>query len=416
MAAPTAISAGTVLSKEHQLMRFIRTAVVAGVSLATLIGVGVGTAHADPTSTPSLSSIVGVGSDTTTPLYAGSPNENVAGSLTYDYDNQTPAPSDLWYSWDAVNPSTGATGDEIITKGSSSTDTTCEIARPDGSSAGITALEANTQDDGSYCIDYARSSRAPNSTDPTDIVFVPFAGDAIAWASPAGTSSDPSPVPSTLTLADLQGIYSCSITNWSTVGGSSAPIVPVLPQSGSGTRATFLLDLGSDGTPLTPGTCVVNGTNSTGNIEENTGLSAPNVAQFDPSGVPAVDDVVPYSIGDFLAQGTAANGVGGHASDIWGHGVLTLGDLTNSSGTVEAPTTTNSSSQAIINTSYPYFQRDLYNVVRNADTAPTLGIPTYLQPIFSSTGFLCSSSTAKADEISYGFYQLGRNCGSLIDG
>jgi ABC-type phosphate transport system substrate-binding protein len=408
-------------------MRFIRTAVVAGVSLATLIGVGIGTAQADPASgtTPALTSIVGVGSDTMTPLYAGSPTENTAGSLTYDYDHQSPAPANLWYSWDAVNPSTGATGDEIITKGSSSTDTTCEIARPDGSSAGITALEANTEDDGDYCIDYARSSRAPESTDPDDIVFVPFAGDAIAWSSPAGTSSDVSPVPSTLTFTDLVDIYTCVDTTWNEVGGSSdAPIVPVLPQSGSGTRATFLLDLGGGSTALTPGSCVVNGTNSTGDIEENTGLSSPNAAQFDPSGVPAVDDIFPYSIGDYLAQGTATDGVGGHASSIWGHGVMTLHDLTNSSGTVEAPTTTNSSSQPIINTSYPYFQRDLYNVVRNGNGSSTTAAfpttPAYeatgLTAIFGPSGYLCSNSTAATDRTSYGFYSLGRNCGSLIDG
>jgi ABC-type phosphate transport system substrate-binding protein len=411
-------------------MRFIRTAVVAGVSLATLIGVGVGTAHADPTSTPSLTSIVGVGSDTMTPLYAGSPTENVKGALTFDYDNQSPAPANLWYSWDAVNPSTGATEDPIITKGSSSTDTTCQIDRPNGSGQGISALETGTKDGSDYCIDYARSSRGPASTDPSTIVFVPFAGDAIGWATPTGTTSDPSPVPSTdtLTFADLVGIYECTITNWDSVGGTNAPIVPVLPQSSSGTRQTFLTDLG-DGTAITPGSCVVNGSNSTGSIEENTGLSAANVAQFDPSGVPAVDDIYPYSIGDFLAQApTAVDGVGGHNSSIWGHGVMQLGDLEQtSSGPVEKPTATNSSGQPIINTSYPDFQRDLYNVVRNGGTAsapsfPTAasGAPAYevtaLPLIFGPSGYLCTNATATADEISYGFYQLGRNCGSLIAG
>jgi hypothetical protein len=40
--------------------------------------------------------------------------------------------------------------------------TSCTLARPDGSGAGITALNAGQKDaDGSYRIDFARSSRAP---------------------------------------------------------------------------------------------------------------------------------------------------------------------------------------------------------------------------------------------------------------
>jgi ABC-type phosphate transport system substrate-binding protein len=372
----------------HAFRRILTLAVVATAVAAAASG----TALADPSqATPPLTSIVGVNCP---PLYTG--------ALVPDYNATDPTDELYCFAPTGSSP--------INTKGS------CEIPRPDGSNAGITALEANEEDaEGDYCIDFTFSDRPPESTDPTSIVFVPFAGDAIAWSSPAGTSTDPTPVPSTLTLADLQSIYECTITNWDQVGGSDAPIVPVLPQSGSGTRTTFLLDLGN-GTPITPGSCVVNGSNSTGIIQGDTGLGAANVAQFDPDGVPAVDDIFPYGIGDFLAQGTETNGVGGHASSTWGHGVLELGDLTNSSGTVEAPTTTNSSGQPVINTSYPYFQRDLFNVVRNADTAPATAIPAYLQPIFGSSDWLCTNSIAQADIISYGFYSLGRNCGSLIDG
>jgi ABC-type phosphate transport system substrate-binding protein len=393
----------------YAFRRILTLAVVATAVAAAASG----TALADPTSTPPLTGIVGVNCP---PLYTGSPTENTPGSLVYDYDHQSPPPARLVYCWDPVNPSTGGVGDQIITKGSSSTDTTCQIARPDGASAGITALEANREDGSDYCIDFAFSNRPPESTDPSTILFVPFAGDAIGWSSPKGASTDPSPVPSTLTFADLVGIYECTITNWDEVGGSNAPIVPVLPQSSSGTRATFLLDLGGGTTPITPGSCVVNGSNSTGEIQEDTGLSAANVAQFDPDGVPAVDDIFPYGIGDYIAQDTATDGVGGHASAIWGHGVLQLGDLTSKSGTVEAPTATNSSGQPVINTSYPYFQRDLYNVMRNAGTASDPVMPPYLQPIFASDGYICTNSTAAADITSYGFYQIGRDCGSLVTG
>ena len=46
--------------------------------------------------------------------------------------------------------------------------------------------------------------------------------------------------PSNLTTAQLNAIYTCTDTNWSQVGGKSAPIDAQLPQTSSGTRAFFL--------------------------------------------------------------------------------------------------------------------------------------------------------------------------------
>jgi ABC-type phosphate transport system substrate-binding protein len=401
-------------------MRRIRnTAIMGAVTAVALLGLGTGTALADPPSgtTPAATDIVGVGSDTVTPLFSGSPTENTVGSLVTDYNATNPA-SKLW-SWDAVNPSTGTPGDSIVTKSGCAS-----IARPNGSGAGITALEQNATDgNGDFCVDFARSSRAKASTDPTSIAFVAEAGDAIAWSSPEGTGVT-SPVPSTLTVAQLKAIYLCQDTNWNQVGGSNAPIVPVLPQSGSGTLATFLLALGGGTTPLVPGSCVVNANGKTA-IEENTGLSAGNVAQFDPDGVPAVDDLYPYSIGDFIAQGTAANGVGGHASPIWGHGVLAVhAATTTTGGVVEQPTTTNASGQTIINRSYPSeLQRTLYNVVRNGGSATAPAFPTTpsyeataLPALFGPSGWVCTNATAQADILSYGFFNLGRGCGVLTVG
>jgi hypothetical protein len=403
-------------------MRVIRRIAVLGAALAVFGTIGVGTALADPPSgtIPALTSIVGVGGDITTQLFSGSPTENVPPALTTDYNDTDPA-NDLW-SWDAGNPQSGLPGGTIVTKGSSSTDETCLINRPYGSSAGLTAMEENTEDDGYYCIDYVRSDRAPESTDPTSIAFVAMAGDATTWSSPESSSAT-SPVPSTLTLADLVDIYNCTDTNWDQVGGSNAPIVPVLPLSGSGTRAIFLLALGGGTTPLTPGSCVVSGSNSTGDIEPDTGLSAGNVAQFDPDGTPAVDDIFPYSVGDYIAQGPATDGVGGHASSYWGHGVLVLHDMTTNSGTVEAPTTTNSSGQPIINRSFePQLQNILYNAVRNGGTAADPAFPTTpsyeatgLPAIFGPKGWICTNATAQADIISYGFWNLGGNCGTITD-
>jgi hypothetical protein len=350
-----------------------------------------------PPQEPALTDLVGVGADTTFPLFSASETTQTSGALAPDYNATNPA-SKL-YSWAPVNPSTGTVGGTIITKRSSPGDTTCSMFRPLGSEAGITTLENSKTDGGNPCIDYAPSSRAPASTDPTTIAFAAMAADAIAWSSPAGTASTPSPVP--------------------------APIVPVLPANGSGTRATFLLALGGGTTPLTPGICVVNGTDSSGHaIEENTGVTAGNASEFGTASAPKVDAVFPYSIGDYIGQGPAANGVGGHASSIWAHGPLAVRAMTDTSNVVQQPTSTNTSSQTIINPNYPSsMRRTLFNVVRNGGTATAPAWPTSpayeataLPAIFGASGWICTNATAKADIISYGFANLGRNCGALTAG
>jgi hypothetical protein len=159
-------------------------------------------------------------------------------------------------------------------------------------------------------------------------------------------------------------------------------------------------------------------------IEENTGLSAGNTDQFGTTATSTtVDDIFPYSIGDYIAQGTLTDGVGGKASSIWGHGDLVLHDMTTNSGTVEAPTTTNSSSQPIINRSFEsQLQRVLYAVVRNGGTAADPAFPTTpsyeataLPAIFGADGWICKNSTAQADIVDYGFYSEGSNCGAITD-
>src|SRR5580658_2695592 len=106
-------------------MRFASKIAVVAAAAATALGVGLGPALADPPAgvTPALTSVVGVGAQTTQGLF---------DAIATNYDATKPATK--LYSWDAVNPKTGATGDTIVTKGKSSTDTTCAIARPDGGS------------------------------------------------------------------------------------------------------------------------------------------------------------------------------------------------------------------------------------------------------------------------------------------
>jgi ABC-type phosphate transport system substrate-binding protein len=415
-------------------MRVLYKAAVMGAAVVALVGIGVGSAYADPYATPKATDIVGVGSDTLTPLYDGGVKVKDPGTFVTDYNTQSPVPSSLLWSWDAVPPA-GVTSTTIVTKPGCAA-----ITRPNGSSAGIEALNANVKlSNGDYCIDFARSARAPKAvtagTNGPD-AFAVLAGDAITWSSPAPKSGQTSPVPANLTIADMTKIYTCQSNgtsyNWDDFGGKDATIVPVLPQSSSGTRSTFLAALGHGvNNPLVPGPCVVNGATSKGLvIEENTGVAASpfgNTTQFDPSGTPAVADIFPYSTGDYIAQGSgegtySGRAIGGHTTPDFAHGVLVLHD-TNGTAPTAVDNTAPYSKATVINSSYTDTLRDLvYNVVRNGGTATAPAFPTTpsyeataLPKIFGSKGWECTATKAKEDLVSYGFL-LEANCGALSAG
>jgi ABC-type phosphate transport system substrate-binding protein len=367
-------------------MRLMHQAAAIGAAVVALAGIGIGTALADPPpgTVPTATDIVGVGAETTGPLFdalaAGSSN-----LVSFDATGSSP-----------ITPKAGC----------------APITRPNGSNAGINALLASINA-GNDCIDFARSSRPRTSSDPSSISFVSLARDAITWSSPAGSNS---PVPTSLTVAQMKAIYTCTDTNWNQVGGANAPIVAVLPQSGSGTRTTFLGDLGGGvNTPLVPGPCVINGSNSAGLIEENTGVSPTGLgdtAQFGTVAAPNVDDIFPYSVGDYIAQATTNEGtyagkaIGGHSNSVFGHGPMVLHNVAG-----VAPTTTTSaapySNATVVNAASFPLQRLLFDVVRTGSPLASSG------GLFSSTGWVCTNATAKGDIASYGFLNLGANCGAL---
>jgi hypothetical protein len=148
--------------------------------VVALAGISVCSAFAEPYATPKSTDIVGVGAETVTPLHDGGVNVRFPGNFVTDYNTSVPTPSSLLWSYDAVNTK----GTTIVTKPGCAA-----IARPDGSSAGITALNASPHlSNGDWCIDFAMSDRAPEavvaSTNGPD-AFAPLAGDAITWSSPA---------------------------------------------------------------------------------------------------------------------------------------------------------------------------------------------------------------------------------------
>jgi ABC-type phosphate transport system substrate-binding protein len=355
-------------------------------------------ALADPPSgvTPKPSDVVGVGSDTTEFLF---------DQLSHDY-NATHSSGKL-YSWDALNPSNGAMGDPIQLKSGSSN---CLIPRPDGSSAGIAALEnTKTTTGGHPCIDYARSSRPRASTDPTTISFINVAGDAETyWTQPVSNA------PKNLTTADLTGIYNCTITKWNQIpgnsGGSSATISVFLPQNGSGTRAFWLSAIGL----TAPGPCVSTSATRAGAAGANDNTLQENQGDAPSLNTNKANVIVGGSIGKWIAEkfhsascGTVAqcfahptNCTPTGSQNLFGcntHGTMVLNDI---NGT--APTTGTGQKTKINPGFTPTFTRLLFAVVNS----PEGTIPTNLKGYFGPTGFTCNSSTATTDLRNYGFLSL----------
>jgi phosphate transport system substrate-binding protein len=110
-------------------------------------------------------------------------------------------------------------------------------AAPNGSGAGITALNGDTND----CIDVARSSRTKSVSDPASDEFYSFALDALDWVKFPGSHA-----PTNLTRAQIHDIYTCDstthtpiISNWNQVGGTAGVIKKYAPQTQSGTYSFF---------------------------------------------------------------------------------------------------------------------------------------------------------------------------------
>jgi ABC-type phosphate transport system substrate-binding protein len=386
-------------------VRIVSKLLVAATAAAAITALVATPALADPPTgvTPKPRDVVGVGSDTI---------QNVFDQFSVDY-NATHTSGKL-YSFDALNPKTGAMGDPIKTKSGSAN---CNIPRPDGSSAGITALE-NTKPDGTSgrpCIDFARSSRARGSTDPNTISFINLAEDGVTVATQPGSHAPAN----LLTTAALTGIYNCSITHWNQIpgntGGSTATIAAMLPQNGSGTRSFFLGALGL----TAPGGCV-----STSATQQGAAGNGANTLQENQGVAPSLNTnkanvIFPFSIGKWIAEKFHSASCGTNAqcfadptnchptSTQNKFGCNTAGTMVLNKINGTAPTKGTGANTVINGAFTANFLRLVFEVVNSA--AGT--IPTYLRSYFGPTGFTCNSAKATTDLRHYGFLPLPKGGG-----
>jgi ABC-type phosphate transport system substrate-binding protein len=408
-------------------MRLASKFVAGSAAAATMVALVAGPAFADPpgTTVPRDADVVSVGSNTTEYLF---------DQLSNEYNSTHKGKTPLWYSWDATNPTTGAIGDTIITKNNCT-----GIVRPNGSGAGITALDAGAQPSGdstNYCIDFARSSSARNSSDPPYAsggdAFVALAGDAVDWAA-RDAASGGTDAPANLSVKELTEIYECTVTNWDKIPGdtNNAAIVPYLPNTSSGTRSFWLLTLGGGTTPITPGSCVSDLPTTQfpgGTLEENEG----NNSVFDTPNAIGI-----YSVGDYIAQAyhsakcTNTDGDCGFTlnqapacsptgtqnefgCDLTGY--LGLGEIAKTDPTTPWPLKTTSTNVHINSKFDLAFQRSLFDVVRyDANTTdhipgPEAGAPGGINleqflaaKTASVKGYVCNSTTAQTEIRDYGF-------------
>ncbi|MGP4013330.1 hypothetical protein [Streptomyces sp. 4N124] len=310
---------------------------------AAALGLGIlaAPASADPVPATDYRQLAGVGSDTTQYVVNG------LGDLTN-------ANGKIIASWDALPPEGSTT--TIKTKANG-----CSITRPNGSSAGIDALNADT----AGCLDFARSSRKPANTTTADLTWIPFAKDAVTYATDLGTEST---VPTNLTKQQLIDLYTCDTDRL-------PGIEPLLPQANSGTRSFWLTALGI--TEAQVGSCVVQG------VQEHNG-----------AGITEPNQLMPYSVAQWISQGKSLPGVPNRRGETRLRSINSV-----------APTTGSGSALALNPNFVTEFTRDVYNVVRSTQLTNAVIADTFV----GATSKVCG---AAGDTVvsTYGFGVIN-NCG-----
>lgn len=344
-----------------------RAMIAAGIASASLAMV-VGTAQADPATPTQIREITGVGSDTTQDVMNG------LSEVIVD-PNGSPAPK-LIASYNA----TGTATIKTRTVG-------CTINRPDGSGAGVKALRDDITA-GTHCLDFARSSSAPNATG--QFTFIPYATDAVTWVARTGST-----LGTNATTTQLKRAYNCqNETTGAALPAGAFPTIngvsvhPLVPQNGSGTRKFWASKLGFSATTL-PG-CVSDIAKNGTAVQEHNGSALQRTIAADSS-----EDVMPFSIASWIAQSNSATtGV----TDRRNGAVLKSVDGI-------APTT---GTPAVLNPAFTSLSRPVYNVIQTTRLTET-DIKLAFVSTATTTAKICSNT---ATITKFGFATLATGCGA----
>lgn len=344
-----------------------RAAIVAGTAALGVVVVA-GAAQADPPSGVHRA-LVGVGSDTTQDVLNGLSNSIFDPNPTGSSDGY------LIASYDATGTSPISTRDG----------STCQsVVRPDGSGAGVKALRDDITA-GTHCLDFARSSSAPNASGQFD--FIPFGVDAVTLAVKTGST-----VGGNVTLADLQHAYNCQDSTGAALPTGTFPKIngvtvhPLVPQAGSGTRKFWASTLGFNATTLP--SCVSDVAKNGNSVQEHNGNALQRTVAAD-----GAEDVMPFSIAQFIAQGRSIPGV----TDRRNGAVLeTVGGV--------SPTDAGGN----LNTAFP-ITREVYNVIQHSRVAESLIKNTFIGSGSEVCTAIYSGTTSVINEYGFG---TDANCGA----
>jgi ABC-type phosphate transport system substrate-binding protein len=381
----------THLSEEPRMARTksllsLGAALTAAVTVCTM-----GTAHADLA--PSTSDVIGIGSDTVqniTNFLADGDNVGGSGYNSTGPKNRlvsfdaTPDQNDrAGYLNGSTNASLKALNPTIVLRQGLQ-----PVQRPNGSGAGINALLA----DGGHVLDYVRMSRLPTVAEQNTATakagvgalrVVKIATDDLQIAVNKTASNAPA---AGLTAAQLVGIYQCTTTDWATVGGTAGTPIPIIPQTGSGTRSSFLADLqaANGGTAVTLGGCVVT-------TEENDPTSITGSAS-------PVNTIAPFSAGR--------------------KALYDSGYFNNPANAFQATQVPLTSGVNLLPGGTMYHNnRNLYIVFRNSDVTSTKkfqpgGAVNWANDLFVGTSPFVTSDAGIADISDAGGVPAYSNCGS----
>lgn len=303
----------------------------ASAALLTSMLAAVPAAQADPAFTPDANDIVGVGSDTT---------EFVMNRLATAFNAAAVGGTRRMASFNATGSAT------IVPRNGAAA-----IPRPNGSSAGIDALQATAS------LSFARSSRGPNASGDEGLAFFPYAVDTLGYVFTSDTNAKKN-----LTANQLALIYTCQRTNWSQFARPAGHILAKIPQAGSGTRTFFLASIGITETQLQDAIAQPDATCSVQEVQEhdpNAVIGAPNA-------------IAPFSKARYKILTTAQK------------------------------------NQLKFDTNGFQVKRNVYNVVRTSDVG-TLG------PFFDDGSWICTSAKAGTVISGQGFTRLpAGQCGVPI--
>jgi ABC-type phosphate transport system substrate-binding protein len=320
-------------------LRLNRTVGVVAAAGLAMVGLGatISPASADPIGAPTYRALPGVGSDTTYNVMNGLSEVVTIGGVKQIA------------SYDPIPASS------LITPRNPATNPNCQnLTRPNGSSAGRSALlNALTPGNAIFdCYNWGRSSSlnlAAVATATGGLTYIPFGEDAFTYA----VAKD-SGIPRDLTLDDVKSIYRCEVPG----------ITPYIPQSGSGTRQYWLQQMGITEAQVTSTYTCIKDTKNGQIVQEHDGRV-----------LTRGDEIAPYSIANFVAQGA------GVQADLRG-----IADLANMDGKV-----------ATVASKGVTLKRLVYNMVPTTK----LGTAPWSNVFVGSNSLICQSG-ATIEKYGYG--------------